>query len=542
MKLTDQDFRLDGTTVDKVSEDLQRYLHGLKQERRSVQQIRLTVEELLLNLLTHYGEGMTISVGVGKRFGRHIFRLRYEAEPFDPTGESENSLSDDILRSLGLFPAWSCRGKRNTVSLVLMDRPKRSAMVKILAAIIAAALLGAAGNVIPEGIRRNVTDGILSPAAGGFLGLLNTFAGLMIFFTICNGILNMGDPSSFGRVGKSVLTRFAGISLGISAVTAALSMPFLRLDFSSGAQEIGSPLVSISKMFFDILPGNIVDPFRTGNTFHIIVIAALIGCGLLAFGERGQRIRGLVGEAAPLLQQLVSSVCALIPLFVFSVLVKQIWSGQLGILASALKPILMFFGLTLFLSAALLLLSALRLKCSPLLLLKKVAPTFLVAFTSASSVSALPLGMETCEKKLGIKSSMVSFVYPLGSVIFMPSSVIYFTVIAFTFAEIYQVPVSLPWLVTSVIIVTLIAIALPPIPGGDIIGYSILFSSLGIPEEALLLATALGVLTDYLATGANVALMIFQITSEANRLHCLDRNTLLSRQPTVKKEKRNSLG
>ena len=30
--------------------------------------------------------------------------------------------------------------------------------------------------------------------------------------------------------------------------------------------------------------------------------------------------------------------------------------------------------------------------------------------------------------------------------------------------------------------------------------------------------------------GANVALMIFQITGEANRLHCLDRDTLLRRE------------
>ncbi len=51
--------------------------------------------------------------------------------------------------------------------------------------------------------------------------------------------------------------------------------------------------------------------------------------------------------------------------------------------------------------------------------MRKVLPTFLVAFFSASSVAALSLAMETCGKKLGIKKNMVSFVYPLGAVVYM---------------------------------------------------------------------------------------------------------------------------
>ena len=153
----------------------------------------------------------------------------------------------------------------------------------------------------------------------------------------------------------------------------------------------------------------------------------------------------------------------------------------------------------------------------------------MVAFTTASSVSAFQIGMETCEKKLGINKSFTSFVYPLGSVIYMPSSVVYFTVLVCTLAETYQIAVSIRWLIMAIVVSTLITIAMPPIPGADILCYTVLFSALGIPAEAIILATAAGIALDHLDTGISVTLMIFQITCDAKRLGNLDQRILLSK-------------
>ncbi|MBQ7660478.1 MAG: cation:dicarboxylase symporter family transporter, partial [Clostridia bacterium] len=272
---------------------------------------------------------------------------------------------------------------------------------------------------------------------------------------------------------------------------------------------------------------NIVDPFRTGNTFHIIVIATMIGCALLAVGERGRRVCDLINDFAILFQQIVSSICAWIPVFVFSMLLQMIWSGKIGVLASVLKPLLLNCVLTPILLVSAWLITSFRLKCPPILLLKKVFPAFLVALSTASSMSAFHIGMETCEKKLGVNKNLTAFVYPLGSVLYMPSSVLYFTMIVFLFAETYQIAVSIPWIVMTIIMATLITIAMPPIPGADILCYTALFSSLGIPAEAIVLAAAAGVALDYIDTGTNVTLLIFRIACDAKRLDDLDREILL---------------
>ncbi len=528
MRLLFKEYTLNEAAVDAISADAQDYLNKLNAERRSVQKIRLTVEEILLNIMEHYGKGMTISVGFGKQFGRHMFRLRYTEEPFNPTKKSDNPLAEEVMRALGVFPAWSCRGKTNTVSLVLADRPKRSMLFYITLAVVAAVILGILGNFIPESVRLAVNDAVLSPLSDCFLGLLNIFAGIMILLTICNGILGMGDSATLGRTGKSIIVRFVGISFAVSAFSAVSVLPFVNLNYSAGGQGSDSAFKQISQMFFDIIPKNIIDPFKTGNTFHIIVIAVFIGCALLAVGERGSRMRALIEDASAVFQQIVSTICALVPLFVFSMLLQLIWSGKIRILVSVIKPIILIAVLVIILVVLLLIIYSIRLKCPPMLLMKKVMPAFLVAFTSASSVSAFQIGMETCESKFGINKSLTSFAYPLGAVVYMPASVIYFTVLVCTFAETYQIATNVPWFILAVIITTLITIAMPPIPGGDILCYTVLFSSLGIPSEAIILATAVGILLDHLDTGVNVMLLIFRLTSDAKRLDNLDKKILLS--------------
>ncbi len=224
-----------------------------------------------------------------------------------------------------------------------------------------------------------------------------------------------------------------------------------------------------------------------------------------------------------LFQKIVSSVFALVPLFVFSMLLQLIWPGQITVLFSMLKPIMQIAVLVMMLTVIMWIISSLWLKGSPMLLLKIVLPVFLVAFTSASSVSAFQIGMETCEEKLGVDQNLTSFVYPIGSVVYMPASVIFFLVIVCVFAGTYQIAVSIPWLIMAVSVSTRITIAMPPIPGADILCYTVLFSAVGIPAEAIIPAAAAGIVLAFLDTGINAMLMIFQITCDENVLTVLIR-------------------
>ena len=527
MALTYKEYTLDKAGATAISAGLQEYLNKHNMEKRNIMRIRLTAEELLLNIMESCGSSIKIYVGIGKQFGRQVFRLRYETPPFDPTTDSKNPWSSDIMASLGLSPSWSYRDNVNTVSLILTDKPKRSTVFYIMVAILCALLLGFIGNYLPDATRQGLNDVLLTPVTDGFLGLMRTFSGLMIVLTICSGILQMGDSVTLGRMGKSILLKFICISFAVSIAATILVMPFLNLSFSEDSGGQLSQLSRISQMLFNILPANIIEPFQTGNALQIIVIAILIGGGLLAIGERGNRIRGLTEEAAVLMQNIISSICSLIPVFVFVMLLRQIWSGNASTMLSVIKILLLAVIAIIILGVSLWIISSIRLKCPPIMLLKKVLPPFLVALTTASGLSALPLGMETCEEKLGVKGSLVSFVYPLGSVLYKPSTAAFFSVLACALAEIYDVGVSLSWLIMAVVTITLLVIALPPVPGACILAFTVLFAALGIPAEALVLATTADIVMDFITTGFNTMLLIFRLACEANSLNRLERETLL---------------
>ena len=286
--------------------------------------------------------------------------------------------------------------------------------------------------------------------------------------------------------------------------------------------------LKVSQLIFDILPSNVVEPFSSGNLIQIIVIAGFIGTGLLAIGERGIRVRGLIDDSAALTQQIVSAISACVPLFVFAMLLKQFLTGDAGALLFAWKPLLTIILSYFIVVAALCLVTAVRLKCSPAKLLKMVFPPFLIAFTTNSSLSAMALSMDTCERKFGVQKKMVSFLFPLDLMTYKPLCIIYFTVLVLSFAEIYRVEVILPWMITACILCLLLSIAAPPIPGSGITVYAILFTSLGLPPDAVMMATAIEMVSDYLYTGCTVALQILHVACEADRLGYLDRAVLKS--------------
>ena len=520
MSLKWKQYELNAKAVDDISETIDQFLKSTGAERRNILRIRLTMEELLLRILDSKEPPHLAELGLGKQFGRTVVRLRYTGVAFDPTeGESEN-WNDRILVSAGLAPSWSYRGKTNTLSLKSAEAAGHGTLFYILIAALAAILLGAAGHFLPQTLKSGIDEVLLSPLMKGFLGLLNTFAGIMIAFTIMSGLLGVGDSAALGKIGKGLLLRLFVISLIISAFALCYASVFLDLNISSEGTEGASQISQISEMIFGILPTDPVSPFLKCNTMQIIVIAVLAGTALLTLTEGGHNLRTLVEEGTALTQLITSGICRLVPLFVFTALLRQIWSGAASQLLTLWKPLLLIISCGLITAGALIIFTAIQVKCSPVMLLKKLMPPFLVAFTTASSISAFSIGMETCEKKLGVERSFLEFALPIGSVIYMPVSLCMLSVLSCSLAEIYGLQTTPAWFIMAWFAATMLSIAVPPIPGAALTIYSILFAQLGIPSEALLLAAALDVVTDFFDTGFNVFLLNLEMVREA---HIMDR-------------------
>ena len=204
----------------------------------------------------------------------------------------------------------------------------------------------------------------------------------------------------------------------------------------------------------------------------------------------------------------------------------MIWNGTLNVVFSAWKPILAFLFIIFFVASIMVLIVAKQTKISPLLVLKKGFPTFIIGMTTASSVAAFGTCANTCESKLGVSSHITSFGIPLGIVMFPPATSMYFIIICLHAAEIYQVECSPLWFVMAIFSATVLAIASPPIPGGTLTCYTIMFTQLGIPSEALVVALTLDMLCDFVATGMNMFCLQLDLTIQSKRMNLLDTTIL----------------
>lgn len=520
-------YDLSNQSIDAVSEKVQEYLTNLGTERLTLQRIRLTIEEMLFRLQQHAGEDTQIHVAVGKRFGRHEFRMYYKGDAFNPVESTGNEWSDSIMAAVGLKPAWSHSGSLSRCSLALSEKKAPSPAVHIAVAILAALLVGMLGTFIPQSTRDDINRILLTPLGNSFFGVMGTFSGIMIAMTICSGIIGIGDPVTLGKMGRKVILHVFRCLFLITAFTLAAVLPILGVHFTAHSSSGGGQISEVTQMLFDILPSNPVTPFRDGNSLQIIVIAMFLGVGLLAVGERGKHLRILIDEGASLTQHIMAMICRFIPLAVFVMLLRQFWSGDADKLLNAWKPLLLTVVGQFILVAVMVVLAAFRLNCSPRLLLSKILSPGIIALTTASSLAAMTPAMDACEKKLGVDKSLVSFAFPLATVIYKAGSLTAFTVIVCTMAQLYQVEINIAWILMALIILPLISVALPPIPGAGIMAYTILFSKLGIPSDALLMATALELILDYTATGASVMLICTMIAEEGKSQSLLNRSILM---------------
>ncbi len=89
-----------------------------------------------------------------------------------------------------------------------------------------------------------------------------------------------------------------------------------------------------------------------------------------------------------------------------------------------------------------------------------------------------------------------------------------------------NVEISPIWLVTGVFMCIVLAIASPPVAGGSIACYTLIFSQLAIPASGLAIAVTIDVFFDFIATTIDNAVIQTQLLLQTNKTGNLDRAVL----------------
>ena len=522
-----QHYPLSNESVDEISDQIVGFLTQLHTEPKNIQRIRLLAEDLLLEWQTQLSPEAVCHLKAGSHFGRPYIQLEVPGEPCNPLNENAEEYGTyrtRLLANMGLSPTYSYEGGQNKI-LFKLKKAKANPLLTLALAVVCGLAGGSAGMLLPDALRITLLNSVLTPIYDTFFNLLGTIAGPMVFLSVAWGIYGIGDTATFGRIGKRMILHFVAMVSLICTAGVVLSLPFFSLKFSwSGGGT--AQLSSLFRMILGFIPTDIVTPFQEGNSLQIILMGAAVGVALLILGKQTEVVALTIEQINYVVQFLMEIISTLVPYFIFIVLVQMIWSDTLGVVLSAWKPLVVFILVILLTAAAMTLFASLRNGVSPVLFFKKSLPTFVIGVTTASSVASFGTCVNTCERKLGVSSHITSFGVPLGIVMFPPATAMYFIIICIYTAEVYAVECSLVWFALAIFSAVVLSIASPPIPGGTLTCYTIMFSQLGLPEEALVVALALDVLCDFFATGMNMFCLQTELVIQAKGMAMLNEKTL----------------
>ncbi len=522
------DLSLEG--IDEAADFLTEELEKFKMPHKDILRLRLSVEEILF--LWHQSDKTenTLSAEVTKRFGRVNITVSCAGQPLNPMLKTDDEYGDNLLgrsllENLGLSPSWTYHDGVNEVSASYKLSKPKSQSIQVVIAIFTAIVMGIIFGFLPENVCSGLTSGLLDPLFNTFLSLLSCIVGPMMFLSVAWGIYNIGDARRLGIIGKKLLFRFLTVALAVGVVSmlAALCVWGVKPTSASSGENV---FQSLCGMIFAIIPKNIVSPFAEGNTLQILFMGAAVGFAMIMLQSKVPVIAKLLEQANTMVQYMLSGISMLIPGFVFLSLFRLILAGTLkNSIGGLMSAVLLIVGII----AVQLLVEGLwlsRLGVKPKSVLKKIAPVFFVALSTASSAAAYPQMMDCCENKMGINKKLSDFAIPFGSVVFMPNVVNAMSVLTVFCAQYYGVALSVESIIMCIFTAVVLSVAAPPIPGGALTCYTLVFSQMGIPLEALSLTAAIDILLDFPATTGNICSLIFNLTHTAKKLNMIDEKTL----------------
>ncbi len=366
-------------------------------------------------------------------------------------------------------------------------RKKMNLGLKIGIGLIAGILLGAIlWLCLGAEAAGELTTNYFKPFGDIFVNLLKFIVVPLVLLSIVEGVISLGDIGKVGKIGWKTVLYFlcttaiaCVIGLGIAKLFKG-SFPLLsQAELDTAAYEANS--MNIMDTIKNIFPSNIIDPLLNSTMLQIIVIALLLGCGILVAGEKGKLAGNVIMSFNEVVQKVMFFIISVSPVGVFFLMTWVVANqgpqilGSLAIVLAAAYLAYILHGILVY-SMSVKVFAGM----SPITFFKKVAPAALFAFTSTSSVATLPVATESCDE-MGVDREVSSFVLPLGATINMDGTSIYQCVATIFLASCMGIELTLAQMVTIILIATLASIGTAGTSGAGMIMLAMVLEAVGIP-------------------------------------------------------------
>jgi Na+/H+-dicarboxylate symporter len=393
-----------------------------------------------------------------------------------------------------------------------------SLTVRVLLGLVAGLVVGFAVNASPD------LQGIvpwIEPLGSIFINAIRMTVVPLVVASLVVGVAGATDARAIGRVGWRALVLFVALVLTGAVFGAIVAQPILARmidpgtagsitggasDLAGAAQEGAQRLPTFAQWVIDLVPSNPIRAAADGAMLPLIVFSLLFGVALLRLdADRRRPIIGFFEGVAEAMLVLVRWVLVLAPIGVFALAVPL--AARMGLAAAGALAgfIILVSAMSVAFMALVLYPAASALGRVPLgTFARAIAPSQAVAFSSRSSLAALPAMIEAAETRLGFPPEISRFLLPLSASTFRAGSGVGLTVSVLFVARLYGVDLSVAQIATVIATVVLTSFSVPGIPNGSIIAMVPILVAAGIPVEGIGILLSIDTIPDMFRTTTNV--------------------------------------
>lgn len=346
-----------------------------------------------------------------------------------------------------------------------------------------------------------------------FLHAINMIVIPLVFLSTVLGISTMTDSKSMGRIAVKTFLYFI-VTAVLAAVVGVIVTDVLRPGYGTHKTEVDAGEImktvesaessTLMDKIVDIVPSNIFEAFSSGNILPIIFFSLLLGYFITKIhANRQATINNVFESFNDAIMALTNFIIRFAPLGIFAIVMVLVGkqASDIGALKECFRNFA-FFVIVVWISLIVMggivlpIMVGLMAKVSPIKHLKQIYSALMVAFSTSSSYSALPLIISDAKEKMGVSNNIASFTVPLGITFNKIGTIVYECVAVIFVAQAVGIDLTATQQVSLIGASIVTVLGAPSVPMAGVITLAVLLAAMGLPTDYIGMFMAIDILCD----------------------------------------------
>ena len=346
-----------------------------------------------------------------------------------------------------------------------------------------------------------------------FLHAINMIVIPLVFLSTVLGISTMTDSKSMGRIAVKTFLYFI-VTAVLAAVVGVIVTDVLRPGYGTHKTEVDAGEImktvesaessTLMDKIVDIVPSNIFEAFSSGNILPIIFFSLLLGYFITKIhANRQATINNVFESFNEAIMVLTNFIIRFAPVGIFAIVMALVGkqASDIGALKECFRNFA-FFVIVVWISLIVMggivlpIMVGLMAKVSPIKHLKQIYSALMVAFSTSSSYSALPLIISDAKEKMGVSNNIASFTVPLGITFNKIGTIVYECVAVIFVAQAVGMDLTAAQQVSLIGASIVTVLGAPSVPMAGVITLAVLLAAMGLPTDYIGMFMAIDILCD----------------------------------------------